>query len=147
MAAFGTDDLTAISAAVSRGLFGDSPYRRGGSDRLGRAEDAPFPLHGWLTEVMEAPAPVPALLDDGSSNAGGFLMIRLAPVMQESTGSIAAPVMLGGLTVRLLQCCAEFFVAGHSVRFFVDIRPLSARRRGSFIRSRPQTGDRATRMP
>ncbi|MFZ1482934.1 MAG: hypothetical protein WAT25_19425, partial [Paracoccaceae bacterium] len=46
VAAFGTDDLTAISAAVSRGLFGDSPYRRGGSDRLGRAEDAPFPLHG-----------------------------------------------------------------------------------------------------
>jgi hypothetical protein len=33
---------------------------------------AAFPLHGWLTEVMEAPTPVSALLHAGIINAGGF---------------------------------------------------------------------------
>ena len=32
---------------------------------------AAFPLHGWLTEVMEAPTPVSALLHAGIINSGG----------------------------------------------------------------------------
>jgi NAD(P)H-quinone oxidoreductase subunit 5 len=59
---------------------------------------ASFPLHGWLTEVMEAPTPVSALLHAGIINAGGFLLIRLAGVVQESSGAMAALVLLGGLT-------------------------------------------------
>ena len=43
---------------------------------------AAFPLHGWLTEVMEAPTPVSALLHAGIINAGGFLLIRLADLVQ-----------------------------------------------------------------
>ena len=59
---------------------------------------AAFPLHGWLTEVMEAPTPVSALLHAGIINGGGLLLIRLAEVVQASTGAMAALVMLGGLT-------------------------------------------------
>ena len=59
---------------------------------------ATFPLHGWLTEVMEAPTPVSALLHAGIINAGGFLLIRMAEVVQASPGAMAALVMLGGLT-------------------------------------------------
>ncbi|WP_412505444.1 proton-conducting transporter membrane subunit [Roseovarius sp. SYSU LYC5161] len=59
---------------------------------------AVFPLHGWLTEVMEAPTPVSALLHAGIINSGGFLLIRLADVVQASAGAMAVLVMLGGFT-------------------------------------------------
>lgn len=44
---------------------------------------AQIPFHGWLIQVMEAPTPVSALLHAGVVNIGGFLMIRLAPLMVE----------------------------------------------------------------
>ncbi|WP_431267365.1 proton-conducting transporter membrane subunit [Dankookia sp. P2] len=57
-----------------------------------------LPLHGWLTEVMEAPTPVSALLHAGIINAGGLLLLRLAEPMQASPGAMAALVTLGGVT-------------------------------------------------
>jgi NAD(P)H-quinone oxidoreductase subunit 5 len=59
---------------------------------------AQFPAHGWLTEVMEAPTPVSALLHAGVINAGGFLLIRFADVMLVAPGVMALLVMLGGFT-------------------------------------------------
>lgn len=59
---------------------------------------AQFPIHGWLTEVMEAPTPVSALLHAGVINAGGFLLIRFADVMLVAPGVMALLVMLGGFT-------------------------------------------------
>ncbi len=59
---------------------------------------ASFPLHGWLTEVMEAPTPVSALLHAGIINSGGVLLIASAGLVQSSTGSMAALVVLGGFT-------------------------------------------------
>ena len=41
-------------------------------------KSAQFPTHGWLTEVMEAPTPVSALLHAGVVNLGGFVLIRFA---------------------------------------------------------------------
>jgi NAD(P)H-quinone oxidoreductase subunit 5 len=61
-------------------------------------KSAQFPVHGWLTEVMEAPTPVSALLHAGVINAGGFLLIRFADVMVQSPGVLAALVMIGGFT-------------------------------------------------
>lgn len=42
---------------------------------------AQLPFHGWILQVMEAPTPVSALLHAGIVNIGGFVMIRLAPLM------------------------------------------------------------------
>jgi NAD(P)H-quinone oxidoreductase subunit 5 len=83
--------------------------RRGAACRCGTAcavallvarralKTAAFPLHGWLTEVMEAPTPVSALLHAGIINAGGFLLIRCR-LVQASPGAMAALVMIGGFT-------------------------------------------------
>jgi NAD(P)H-quinone oxidoreductase subunit 5 len=64
-------------------------------------KSAQFPAHGWLTEVMEAPTPVSALLHAGVINAGGFLLIRFADVMLLAPGVLAVLVMLGGFTALL----------------------------------------------
>ncbi|MEM6462330.1 MAG: proton-conducting transporter membrane subunit [Pseudomonadota bacterium] len=61
-------------------------------------KSAQFPTHGWLTEVMETPTPVSALLHAGVINAGGFLLIRFADIMLLVPGVLAILVMLGGFT-------------------------------------------------
>ncbi len=61
-------------------------------------KSAQFPTHGWLTEVMEAPTPVSALLHAGVINAGGFLLIRFADVMIASPSALALLVAVGGFT-------------------------------------------------
>ncbi|MBI1386623.1 MAG: oxidoreductase [Rhizobiales bacterium] len=96
--AFGTADLAAIATAAGRGL----PMAAQGAVALlvlaAALKTAAFPLHGWLTEVMEAPTPVSALLHAGIVNAGGFLLIRMAELVQASPGAMAALVMIGGFT-------------------------------------------------
>lgn len=96
---FGTTELSALASAVT-------------SDGLGLAgsvavalivmtaalKTASFPLHGWLTEVMEAPTPVSALLHAGIINSGGVLLIATSGLVQASTGAMAALVIIGGLT-------------------------------------------------
>ncbi len=64
-------------------------------------KSAQLPLHGWLTQVMEAPTPVSALLHAGIVNIGGFLMIRLAPLMANAPGAQLFLVIVG-LTTTVL---------------------------------------------
>ncbi|SEM16396.1 NAD(P)H-quinone oxidoreductase subunit 5 [Roseovarius tolerans] len=96
--AFGTLNLGAIGVAAQSGL----PLAGQGAVGLlviaAALKTAAFPLHGWLTEVMEAPTPVSALLHAGIINSGGLILIRLAEAVQSSPGAMAALVMLGGLT-------------------------------------------------
>ena len=61
-------------------------------------KSAQFPLHGWLTEVMETPTPVSALLHAGIINAGGFLVLRFADVINLSTPSLDTLALVGGVT-------------------------------------------------
>lgn len=61
-------------------------------------KSAQFPLHGWITEVMETPTPVSALLHAGIVNAGGFLVLRFAPLMSEATAALDILLVVGGIT-------------------------------------------------
>jgi NAD(P)H-quinone oxidoreductase subunit 5 len=92
--AFGTSDLAALSpaAVASGGLPVAAHVAVALLVAVAALKTAAFPLHGWLTEVMEAPTPVSALLHAGIINAGGVLLIRLADLVQASPGAMAALV-------------------------------------------------------
>jgi NAD(P)H-quinone oxidoreductase subunit 5 len=62
---------------------------------------AQLPVHGWLIQVMEAPTPVSALLHAGVINLGGFVLIRLAPLVAEVPAAQALLVIAGTLTAVL----------------------------------------------
>ena len=94
---YGTGDIAAIGAAA-RGNAGGMGAAAALLAVAALLKSAQFPVHGWLTEVMEAPTPVSALLHAGVINAGGFLLIRFADVLVQSPGVLAALVMIGGFT-------------------------------------------------
>lgn len=62
---------------------------------------AQLPVHGWLIQVMEAPTPVSALLHAGVVNLGGFLMIRLSPLVADVGGAQTLLVVVGSLTAAI----------------------------------------------
>lgn len=119
--AFGTSEIAVITAAASGGLPTTATVATGLLVLAALFKTAAFPLHGWLTEVMEAPTPVSALLHAGIINAGGFLLIRFADLVQASPGAMAALVLLGGLTalfgavVMLTQSAAKTALAWSTV--------------------------------
>ncbi len=61
-------------------------------------KSAQFPFHGWLTEVMETPTPVSALLHAGIINAGGFLILRLSDIIALSMPALDVLAVVGGFT-------------------------------------------------
>jgi NAD(P)H-quinone oxidoreductase subunit 5 len=94
----GTLDIGAINAAASGMPAG---ALLGPSLLLALAaifKSAQFPVHGWLTEVMEAPTPVSALLHAGVVNAGGFLLVRFADVVAASPAALYLLIVVGGFT-------------------------------------------------
>ncbi|MBS1303684.1 proton-conducting transporter membrane subunit [Loktanella sp. SALINAS62] len=95
---FGTTDIAALSVIASDGLPAMAQVAVALLVLTALLKTAMLPVHGWLTEVMEAPTPVSALLHAGVINAGGVLLITLAGVVQQSPGVMAVLVMLGGLT-------------------------------------------------
>jgi len=101
--AFGTDDIAAIlQAARASAAAGTMPTEAGVAAGLlavaALLKSAQFPTHGWLTEVMETPTPVSALLHAGVVNAGGFLVIRFADVIVAQPGAMAMLLLIGGFT-------------------------------------------------
>ena len=96
--AFGTSDITVLAAHAESG----HPFALNLAVALlvisASFKTALFPLHGWLTEVMEAPTPVSALLHAGIINSGGVMLITFANLIQQSPGVMALLVMVGGFT-------------------------------------------------
>ncbi|MCU4653940.1 proton-conducting transporter membrane subunit [Roseibacterium sp. SDUM158016] len=100
---FGTGEIAAMSAALDEGLV---PQGTGWAAfciaMAALLKSAQFPTHGWLTEVMDAPTPVSALLHAGVINAGGFLVIRFSDIFLAAPGfAMALLAVVGGLTAAL----------------------------------------------
>ncbi|AZI58290.1 sodium:proton antiporter [Nakamurella antarctica] len=63
------------------------------------SRSAQLPLPGWLPATLAAPTPVSALLHAGVVNAGGVLLIRLAPLVRPSDVAIALAVVAATATI------------------------------------------------
>ncbi len=61
-------------------------------------KSAQFPFHTWLPETMETPTPVSALMHAGIINAGGFLVIRLSPLIAPSHAALYVLAIVGVIT-------------------------------------------------
>jgi NAD(P)H-quinone oxidoreductase subunit 5 len=97
--AYGTLDIGTILSSAKAGHGGGLAVAAAAMLAVAAClKSAQFPTHGWLTEVMETPTPVSALLHAGVINAGGFLLIRFADVILLAPGVLAALVMVGGFT-------------------------------------------------
>ena len=98
-AGFGTADIAVILDEAGNGNNPAGAVWAAGLIAVAAIlKSAQFPTHGWLTEVMETPTPVSALLHAGVINAGGFIVIRFADVMLLAPGVLAVLVMVGGFT-------------------------------------------------
>lgn len=92
---FGSLRIDAVNA-VARSSHGLSPTLHLATALLVFGvllKSAQIPFHGWMQAVMEAPTPVSALLHAGVVNIGGFVMIRLSPLMAHAY--IAQSILLG----------------------------------------------------
>ena len=61
-------------------------------------KSAQFPFHSWLPDTMETPTPVSALMHAGIINAGGFLIVRLSPIIVGSPAALNALALVGAFT-------------------------------------------------
>jgi NAD(P)H-quinone oxidoreductase subunit 5 len=61
-------------------------------------KSAQFPFHSWLPDTLETPTPVSALMHAGIINAGGFLIIRLSPLVSLVPAALTTLAVVGAIT-------------------------------------------------
>lgn len=64
-------------------------------------KSAQFQFHSWLPETQDAPTPVSALMHAGIINAGGFLVVRLSPLMSLSPAALNLLALVGVVSALL----------------------------------------------
>lgn len=57
-----------------------------------------LPFHGWILDVMESPTPVSGLLHAGLLNAGPFLIIRCAHLLEITSIAPVLLLLIGGIS-------------------------------------------------
>jgi len=101
---FGTLEFDQLFAKASA-LSGDAAQGVGGITLLlvtaALLKSAQFPFHSWLPETLEAPTPVSALMHAGIINAGGFLIVRLSPLVSLSPSALNLLAIVGALSAVL----------------------------------------------
>ncbi len=79
------------------------------------------PFSGWLLFSMTAPTPVSALMHAGLVNAGGFLLIQFAPVLEAAPAARIVAVAAGlcgavyGIGIMLIRPDVKRSLAGSTV--------------------------------
>lgn len=95
---YGTFEIETILAQIGS----PSPHPGHGTALLlagcALLKSAQFPFHSWLPDTMEAPTPVSAFMHAGIINAGGFLVIRLAPVFGSAPYASNLVALVGAAT-------------------------------------------------
>ena len=61
-------------------------------------KSAQFPFHTWLPDTMGAPTPVSALMHAGIINGGGYLVVRMSPVLVHTPGALHVLAIVGAIT-------------------------------------------------
>lgn len=61
-------------------------------------KSAQFPFHTWLPDTMGAPTPVSALMHAGIINGGGYLVVRMSPVLVNTPGALHLLAVFGAIT-------------------------------------------------
>ncbi len=96
--AYGTWDLEGLFAAARARPDSSLPLVGGLLVTCAALKSAQFPFHGWLPDTMETPTPVSALMHAGIINAGGYLIVRLGPILAEAPGALHALAAVGAVT-------------------------------------------------
>lgn len=86
-------------------LFAAAPANSAGLPLVGALivacaclKSAQFPFHSWLPDTMETPTPVSAFMHAGIINAGGFLVVRLSPLLVHAPEALHALAVIGSVT-------------------------------------------------
>lgn len=95
---FGTFDLARLFAALASGAGSGLAPAAGLLALCAMLKSAQFPFHSWLPDTMETPTPVSALMHAGIVNAGGFLVVRLAPLFAAAPLASYSLVVVGAVT-------------------------------------------------
>jgi NAD(P)H-quinone oxidoreductase subunit 5 len=100
---FGALDYTSLFAAAEglarSGVVDSRVLLIGALFALGAmTKSAQLPFHSWLPDTLETPTPVSALMHAGVINAGGFLVIRLSPLVSLSWLALDMLLAVGALT-------------------------------------------------
>ena len=61
-------------------------------------KSAQFPFHTWLPDTMGAPTPVSALMHAGIINGGGYLVVRMSPVLVSTPSALHMLAIFGAIT-------------------------------------------------
>lgn len=73
------------------------------------AKSSQIGLHTWLTDAMEGPTPVSALIHAATMvTAGVFLLIRCSPLYEYSTTTLSIIAVVGGITAVFGALSAAF---------------------------------------
>ena len=109
IAHYGTSELDRLFERVSSGDTGPIPTVGLLIAGCALLKSAQFPFHSWLPDTMETPTPVSAFMHAGIINAGGFLIIRLSPLMVHAPGALNLIGIVGTITavfgsVVMLAC-------------------------------------------
>lgn len=90
--------ISEIIASVTAGNTGGLPAAGYLIALCAVLKSAQFPFHSWLPDTMETPTPVSALMHAGIVNAGGFLILRFAPLYLHAPGALNMLVIFGAIT-------------------------------------------------